>query len=267
MGDAAEKGQVLAEMQGAELSSLQAEMASLKAMIEVAKVDFKSKKAMFEDGIISNKDLLEAKNNLSVLESQTLKTEQILSLYSASNTNNVFQIKAPSTGIVTSKNINIGTTVADEGMPLFSISDLNKVWVMANIYSSDIAKISQGMRVEVRTPSYPDEVYKGKIDVISQVLDEEEKVLKAKIEINNRDLKLKPGMIADIIAFKTTDKKKVAVPTSSLIFYNNKDYILVHKDDDSVETREVNIFAKGNGITYIDSGLSENERIITKINF
>ena len=264
LGDTVTKGQVLAEMQSTELSSLQAELRSLKSQIEVAKVDLSAKEQMFKDGISSNRDLIEAQNNLRVLESEKQKIENNLSLFSASSTKNVFQIKAPASGIITAKNINPGTTVTDEGESLFSISDLNNVWAMANIYSTDIAHISKGMEVEIKTLSYPDEVFKGKIDVISQVLDENAKVLKARIVLDNEGFKLKHGMIADIIGLKKTDKQKVAVPTSCLVFFNGKNYVLVYKDDCNIEAREVTLLTKGNGITYIENGLDENEKIITK---
>src|SRR5690606_17923003 len=157
-----------------------------------------------------------------------------------------------------------GTTVTNDGEPLFSISDLNNVWAMANIYSTDIAHISKGMQVEIKTLSYPDEISKGKIDVISQVLDENEKVRKARMVLDNEGFKLKPGMIADIIDLKKTDKRKVAVPTSCLVFFNGKNYVLVYKDDCNIEAREVTLLTKGNGIIYIENGLDKNEKIITK---
>lgn len=264
LGDAVSKGQVLAEMQSTELSSLQAELNSLKSQIEIAKVDLDAKEQMFKDGISSNKELIEAKNELRILESEKQKVENNLSLFSASSTKNVFQIKAPASGIITEKNINSGSTVTDDGASLFSISDLNDVWAMANIYSTDIAHVTKGMEVEIKTISYPDEIFTGKIDVISQVLDQEARVLKARIVLNNKDFKLKPGMIADIIALKKFNQQEVAVPTSSIVFFNNKNYVLVHNDDCNIETREVEILTKKNNTTYLKKGLSENEKIITK---
>ncbi len=264
LGDAVTKGQVLAEMQSTELSALQAELNALKSKSEIAKIDLDAKEQMFKDGISSNRELIEAKNELRILESETQKVKNNLSLYSASNTKNVFQIKAPVSGIITGKNINSGSTVTNEGESLFSISNLNDVWAMANIYSTDIAHVNKGMDVEIKTISYPNEVFKGKIDVISQVLDQEAKVLKARIVLENKDFKLKPGMIADIIAFKKTDNNEVAVPTSSIVFFNNKNYVLVYKGDCNIEAREVNILSKKNETTYIKNGLSENEKIITK---
>lgn len=264
LGDSVKKGQVLAEMQSVELSSLQAELHSLEAQIAVAKVDLRATEQMFKDGVSSNRNLIETQNSLRILESEKLKVENHLALYSASPTKNVFQIKAPASGFITAKNINSGTTVTDEGDPLFSISNLQQVWAMANIYSTDVAHISKGMEVEIQTLSYPDQIFRGKIDNISEVLDQNAKVLKARILLDNEDFRLKVGMIADIFALKKSDKQRVVVPISCLTFYNGNNYVLVYHDDCNIEVREVTIQTKGNGIAYLESGLDENEKIITK---
>lgn len=264
LGDKVSKGQVLAELQSTELSSLQAELRSLTLQIEVAKIDLNAKMQMYQDGISSNRDLIEARNHLSILETEKQKVESNLNLFSASATKNVFQIKAPASGIITAKNIISGSTITNDGETLFSISNLNNVWAMANIYATDISHIRSGMEVEIKTISYPDEIFRGKIDIISQVLDENAKVLKARIVLENESFKLKPGMIADITAIKKTDRQQIAIPTSSLVFFNGKNYVLVYNDDCNIETREVQLLNKGNGTTYIENDLEENEKIITK---
>lgn len=264
LGDAVVKGQVLAEMQSTQLSALQAKSNSLTSQIEITKVELYAIEQMFQDGIASNIQLIEAQNNLRILESEKQKIESNLKLFSASDTHNVFLIKAPSSGIIISKTINSGTTITDNSAILFSVSDLNEVWAMANIYAMDIQHISPGMDVEIKTLSYPNEVFKGKIEVISQVLDHQAKVLKARITLDNKGFRLKPGMIADIIALKKTKQRAIAVPTSSIVFFNNKDFVLVYLDDCQIEAREVNLLTHKNGLTYIKSGLSEGEKIISK---
>ena len=264
LGDAVEKDQVLAEMQSTELSSLQAELRSLKAQIEIAKVELSATEQMFEDGISSNRDLIEAQNNLRVLESEKQKVENNLSLFSASSTKNVFQIKAPTSGIITAKNINSGSTVTDNGEILFSISDLKNVWAMANIYATEIADIKTGMPIELKTLSYPNEKFEGKIDVVSQVLDDDARVLKARIVLENPEFKLKPGMLADITVLKESKTEAIAIPTSAIIFFDNKNYVLVHHDDCHIEKREIQLLTESNGKAYIENGLNENEKILTQ---
>src|SRR5690606_41534208 len=65
--------------------------------------------------------------------------------------------------------------------------------------------IQQGMEVDIRTLSYPDEVFKGKIDAVSSVLDSDAKVLKARISLTNENVKLKPGMLVDVIALRSEE--------------------------------------------------------------
>lgn len=264
LGDYVTKGQVLAEMQSTELSSLQASLQTLQAQLEVAQVAVKSTEQLFEDGIASQKEVVEAQNNLQVLQSEKTRIESNLQFFSAHSSNNVFQIKAPASGIITSKNINSGTTVTEGGETLFSITDLSTVWAMVNIYATEIADIHSGMEAEIKTLSYPDEVFHGKIEVVSQILDPEARVVKARIVLDNEDLKLKPGMLADISVIKTTGNEEVSVPTSSIIFFNNKNYVLVYDGDCLIETREVKILTENNGTTYIENGLHENEKIITQ---
>lgn len=264
LGDEVKRGQVLAEMQSTALSSLQAELRAVQAQIEVAQVELKAQEQMYEDGISSNRELVETQNNLRILEAKKQNIERNLNMFSASSQKNIFQIKAPNSGIITAKNINSGTAVTREGDALFSISDLNDVWAMANIYSTDIAFVYPGMEVAIKTLSYPNEVFQGKIDVISQVLEENAKVLKARIVLDNKGFKLKPGMIADITAYKKSEQQQVAIPISSLVFFNGKNYVLVYHDDCRIDLREITFTTKGNGFIYVDDGLSENEKIITQ---
>jgi len=71
-------------------------------------------------------------------------------------------------------------------------------------------------------------------------------------------------MIADIIALKKLDGNAVSVPTSCIVFFNDKNHVLVYKNDCEIEARNVEILAKRNGTTYLKNGVSEGEKIIVK---
>lgn len=133
LGDSVRKGQVLAEMQSAELDQLQASLSSAQARMAVARKNLESVQAMFEDGIASARDLAAARSELRILEAEQKQTEASLRLYSAAPGKGVFQLRAPASGIITDKNIAPGTQVTAGGEPLFTISDLREVWVMVNI--------------------------------------------------------------------------------------------------------------------------------------
>jgi cobalt-zinc-cadmium efflux system membrane fusion protein len=265
LGDYVRKGQVLAEIKSTELNSMQSESKSLQSQIAVAQRNLQSTKSMFEDGIASQKDLMQAQSELDVLKSSLENVRANLALFSASSERSVFQIKAPTEGYIVDKNISPGMQITDSSDPLFTISDLKEIWVLVNVYTSNLKNVSENMAVDVTTPAYPGEIFKGKIKMLAKVFDAEEHVLKARIVMENKNLKLKPGMTADISIDKSLgDKILLAVPAKSVIFDNNRDHILIYKNDCTIETREINPVVKNNNWVYFDKGVKEGEMVITK---
>ncbi|MBA9074898.1 cobalt-zinc-cadmium efflux system membrane fusion protein [Flavobacterium gossypii] len=266
LGDYVKKGQVLAEIKSTELNGLQSENKSVESQLAVAQRQLSSVKSMFEDGIASQKDLVQAESEVKVLKSSLENIKSNLALYSASSEKSVFQIKAPSNGFIVAKNMSSGMQISSGSEPLFTISDLNEVWVMVNIYATDMQNIKENMEVKIKTLAYPDAIFSGKITALSQVFDAEERVLKAKIVMKNTDLKLKPGMSADIILQKqnVSTESMIAVPVKAVIFDDNQNFIIVYKDDCNLEIRQVNPVTKNNEVVYFDKGIQENEKIISK---
>lgn len=264
LGDEVRKGQVLAELRSTELSSLQSDLRNVRSQIQVAEKHLQSVQSMFDDGISSEKDLLEAQTQLDIYKSEEQKIKANLQLFSGSAESGVFQIIAPTSGIITSKSIATGTQITSEGEPLFTISDLREVWVNVNIYATNVQHIDTGMPVEIQSISYPDVVFKGEISAISQVLDRDAKVLKGRIVLDNSELKLKPGMLVDVVAFKDRNMDAVAIPTKAMVFDNNRNYVILYRDDCDLEIREIDILSANNGKTYIKDGLVENDRIVSK---
>lgn len=264
LGDKVTKGQVLAELRSTELSGLKAELKNTKSQINVANQSLKSVQSMFADGVASQKEVLQAQSELNILTANKDRVEANLNLFSASAEQGVFQIKAPATGFVTSKTIATGSQIAAESEPLFTISNLNDVWVMVNIYATNIENIAIDMDVNIKTLSYPDLIYKGKVAAITQVFDTEAKVLKARIVIKNADLKLKPGMIVDVIALNNKNVQAIAIPISAMIFDNNQNFVVLYKSDSQLEIRKVEILTSSNGNTFIADGIDLNDTFITK---
>ncbi|WP_306350283.1 efflux RND transporter periplasmic adaptor subunit [Flavobacterium sp. '19STA2R22 D10 B1'] len=265
LGDYVKKGQVLAEIKSTELNGLQSESRSLQSQLQVAQRQLAATKSMFQDGIASQKDLLSAENDVNVLKSSLENTRENLSLYSASAEKSVFQIKAPTDGYIVEKKMSSGMQISSETESLFTISNLNEVWVMVNIYATNMQNIKENMEVKIKMLAYPDETFTGKISSLSNVFDSEERVLKARIVMKNPNLKLKPGMSADIIIDKEiSHEQAIAVPNKAVIFDDNRNYLLFYKDDCNLEIREVEPSAKNDEVVYFDKGIQENEKIITK---
>lgn len=264
LGDQVRRGQVLAELRSAELSELQAQIRSMDAQLRVANTRLQAVQSMYEDGVASQKDLIEARSELEVLRAEKEKLQAKLAFFHALPERGVFQIKSPITGVVTAKDIAAGMPITAEGEPLFTVSDLSEVWVMVNIYTSQIAHVSQGMRVLIRSMAYPGESFEGRIEAIGRALDPDTRVLRARVVLSNPDMKLKPGMLVDVIAMKETQTEAWSLPTEVLIFDNNQYYVVVYHDDCHLEIRRLTPIGRQGANSFFAEDFSGGEKIVSQ---
>ena len=263
LGDKVQKGQALFDMRSTELSALLSEKISLEAEEKVAERELKTAQSMFDDNIISEKELLEAKGKLKQIQAAMNKIKSDMSVYGTDKGNGIFTINAPMSGYIVSKKALSGSTISPESEPAFSIADLTTVWVTVNVYASNLRFVREGMAVEITTLSYPDEVFYGKINSLSQVFDPEEKVLKARIVMNNINLKLKPEMSA-MVTLKEESHNALTIPSDALIFDDNRDFVVVEETAGNFVIREVVLQGHSNEISYISSGLKEGEIVVIR---
>jgi cobalt-zinc-cadmium efflux system membrane fusion protein len=264
LGDKVQKGQPLFDMRSTELSALLSEKISLEAEEKVAERELKTAQSMFDDNILSEKELLEAKGKLKQIEAAINKIKSDMGVYGTDKGNGIFTVNAPMSGFVVSKKGLSGSTISPEIDPVFSIADLTTVWVIVNVYASNLQFVREGMDVEITTLSYPDEVFYGKINSLSQVFDPEEKVLKARIVMSNKDLKLKPEMSVMVTLKDELQVRLVAIPSDALIFDHNQYFVVVEDAEGDFAIRNVVLHGHNNKISYVLSGLSEDENVVVK---
>ena len=266
LGDRVERGQTMAVIRSAELSEMEAERKSLEAEIKILTRELESVQSMYQDNLASQRELLEAQGQLRQAEAELEKTLINLSLFGSSGRDGEFVIRAPIGGFAVEKNIASGAQiVAESEDPLFVVADISQVWVIANIHAGDLAFVRTGMPVDIITVAYPGEVFSGKIDVMSQVFDPEERVLKARIVMPNADLRLKPEMAVDITLRDRSEIQMAVVPNRALIFDNNRYFVVKQTTDDFV-IAEVTLHSQINGTSYIASGLEAGDKVVAKDN-
>lgn len=265
LGQFVKKGQVLAIVKSTSVNDMSNERQGLVNQIALTKQKVLSTQSMFDDGLASARDVEEIKVELANLNATLQRLESNMQLYNATADKGVFQIKAPKDGYIVEKNINTGANINNEEQ-LFALSNLKQVWVMINIYANNLQYVKNGAEVTVKTLAYPDEVFSGKIQQISNVFDQEERVLKARVLLDNADLRLKPGMSADVIINKATlmDEKLVAIPNHAIIFNNNQKYAVVYNGDCDLLVMPIKPVAENNEYTFVREGYKEGDQIITR---
>jgi cobalt-zinc-cadmium efflux system membrane fusion protein len=264
LGDKVQKGQPLFDMRSTELSAMFSEKITLEAEEKVAERELKTAQSMFNDNILSEKELLEAKGKLKQIQAAISKIMSDMGVYGTDKGNGIFTVNAPMGGYIVSKKGLSGSTISPESDPVFSIADLTTVWVTVNVYASNLQFVRENMNVEITTLSYPDEVFYGKINSLSQVFDPEEKVLKARIVMKNSDLKLKPEMSVMVTLKDESQIPSVAIPSDALIFDNNQYFVVVEETSGNFAIRNVIPHGHNNKTSYILSGLSEGDNVVVK---
>jgi len=259
LGDYVEKGKVLAVIRSSDMANYFNEFKSSQSELAIAKKNLEVTSNMRSSGVSSEKDYLVAQNEYQKALAQFNKISEVLKINGSSflandTTGSGYVIKAPISGFVVEKNISVGMDLRpDASDNLFTISDLKEVWAVANVFESDIAKIKIGSAVEATTLSYPDKKFIGNVDKISNILDPETKVMSVKIHLKNSDYTLKPGMFADIKIRFTENKKMLAIKTNSIIFDDNKSYLLRYRGKCNVTIQQVNIFESIYDKSFIES--------------
>ena len=264
LGDKVQKGQTLIDIWSAELSQLQSERISLESELKIAERNLLAVQTAFDDSMASEKELLEAQGLLRQTQAAFSKVNQDMSLFGSNKESGTFSIKAPMSGYIIHKSASSGSTISPDSEPLFSITDLSSVWAIANVYAGNLLFVKEGMDVIITSLSYPGESFPGKISALSQVFDSEDKTLKARIALSNKDMKFKPEMSVVVKLQSETHRNCLSIPTDALIFDENRYFVVVETVPVTFEIKEVQLQGHYQQISYIRSGLNENDRVVVK---
>ncbi len=278
------KGQVIAELDKtnllSELASAKAQLSSAKSSLSYQKANFDRYKTLFNKGLVSANDFEQARLTYDqALQSVRTATENVKK---AETNLGYATITSPIDGIVLSKSVEEGQTVAASfNTPeLFTIAqDLTKMQVIADIDEADIGEVRQGARVEFTVDAYPDDTFTGQVTQVRQVATTESNVVTYEVVISaqNNDLKLKPGLTANVTIFTKEAKNVLSVPTKALQFTPNEKMLTKEQSiqdcqgKNKVWVLENNVFRAipvttgiTNGtLTEITGGLKAGQQIVT----
>ncbi len=261
-GDYVKQGQVLAVMRSSDMAGYSNDFETAKSNVEIAKKSLDATNDMYKSGLASQRDLLTAQENYNQALSAFEKSKRVLNLNGGSLTGE-YVVKSPINGFVVDRQVNNNMMIrSDNATGLFTISDLKNVWVMANVYESNISYVKMGDSVNITTLSYPGKVFRGRIDRIMNVLDPSNKVMKLRIVLANPGYLLKPEMFASVVVNTTENKKMISIPSRALIFDHSQYYVLVYKSPSDITIRPVQVLNTVGERSFISEGLSEGEHLI-----
>ncbi len=279
------KGQVIAELDKtnllSELASARANLSSAQSNLAYQKSNYERQKTLYDKGLISANDFEQAR--LSFEQAQQQVRTNTENVKKAETNLGYATITSPIDGIVLSKAVEEGQTVAASfSTPeLFTIAqDLTNMQVIADIDEADIGDVKEGERVNFTVDAYPDDTFEGRVTQVRQVATTESNVVTYEVVISapNADLKLKPGLTANVTIYTQELNNVLTVPTKALKFTPNEKMLTKEQSiadcqgASKVWTLEGNVFKAiavetglTNGInTEITKGLKAGQKVITE---
>jgi membrane fusion protein, copper/silver efflux system len=172
---------------------------------------------------------------------------------------------SPMTGVVTKKEIVMGHRLNEGDMP-YEITDLSRVWVLADAYETDLSRIRLGMPATLSLQAFPNRIFKGKVIFIDPILDPKTRTAKVRIEFPNPKGELKPEMFGEV-TLQTEKREGLRIPADAVIDSGSKKVVFVALGEGKLQPREVQVGPVTGDAVEVLSGLEAGEKVVTRANF
>ncbi|MDI6846311.1 MAG: efflux RND transporter periplasmic adaptor subunit [Candidatus Saccharicenans sp.] len=276
VGEWVEKGSPLLTLQSEEAGKSRAEFFRALADLELAQANFERQKKLYERGAGAQKDYLAAEAELKVARANLEAAEKKLHLLGFSEKevqqmivshqiNPIVTVYSPIRGRVVEIKVIPGESV-DQSKDIMTILDPRLLWVDAEIFEKDLARIKLAQKVEITVPAFPEKVFYGKVSYIGDILKEDTRTVTVRTEVDNSGMLLKPGMFASLRIQLNGDRPVLAVPAAAVCDHLGEKFVFVVRDDE-FQPRKVLLGASQDGFYEVISGLQEGEMVATRGSF
>jgi cobalt-zinc-cadmium efflux system membrane fusion protein len=177
----------------------------------------------------------------------------------------VFSLTSPISGTVVERNATVGATVGSDAN-VFKIVDISSVWIDANVFEKDVARVKLGQQVNVSVTAFPGAIFTGKVILVSTVVDPDTRSVKVRTEVTNRDGRLKPDMFANVEIITDVNRTAVSIPQSALLNDGGQSLVFVAVGS-GFEKRAVTPGIQSEDRVEIISGLNPGDKVVIKGNY
>jgi len=263
LGDYVRKGQVLAVIRSGDLADLEQATVTARGDLAVAQKNMQVTEGMNKAGFSSDRDMVASREQLQAAKGEVNRVAERRRILGGSGSSYV--VKAPMSGFIVEKSASAGMELrSDDPENLFTISNLDRVWILANVYESDLSHVHEGDRALITTISYPDKAFRGHIDKIFNVLDAASKTMKVRVTLDNADYRLKPEMFANVNVTYAGKDERVTIPARAVVFDKNRNYVVAVDRHNNPIVREVSLYRTIGDKTYLTACLSPGDRVVSR---
>jgi cobalt-zinc-cadmium efflux system membrane fusion protein len=266
LGDTVKKGQVLLRVRSDDISG--GFDAYRKAISDelLARKQLDRAKLLYEHGAIALEDLEVAQDTEDDAKTTLDTATEHLHLLGSdpADPKGIVDIFAPVSGVITDQEVTNGAFVQAYSTPNpFTISDLTTVWIVCDVYESDMAHVRVGQPADIKLNAYPDKVLKGTISNIGAILDPNIRTAKVRIEVANPGGMLRPGMFGTATLFGKEKQNYAAVPASAIVHLHDRDWVYIPVQEKFKRIEVVSGEQFPNNMQVILSGLRPGQQVAT----
>ena len=244
LGQRVKKGDPLATLESPDIGNTVSDVHKAEADLIAAQHDYERKKDLFEQKAGSAADLEAAEDSYRKAKAEIERARQkqsLLRVGSADAVTQMYTLTSPIDGEVLMRNINPGIEVQGQysggaTQELFTVGELDKVWVLADLYEMDISRVHVGTPADVTVVAYPDKVFKGQVDWVSGMLDPSTRTAKVRCTFDNPERLLRPEMYATI-QISVDQKRALAIPRNALLRLGEYKVVFVEVGDEPGRVR------------------------------
>ncbi|WP_263351033.1 efflux RND transporter periplasmic adaptor subunit [Acidicapsa acidisoli] len=266
VGDTVKKGQTLLRIRSDDISG--GFDAYRKAISDefLARKQLDRAKDLYAHGAIAMQDLEVAQDTEDDAKTTLDTATEHLRLLGSDpdNPKGIVDILAPVSGVITDQQVTNAAFVQAYSAPNpFTISDLTSVWIVCDVYESDMSNVHIGQPVDIKLNAYPDKVLKGAISNIGSILDPNIRTAKVRIEVANPGEMMRPGMFATATLYSKEKRNYTAVPASAIVHLHDRDWVFIPVQEKFKRIQVVSGEQLPNDMQEILSGLQPDQQIAT----
>ena len=277
LGARVQKGQPLATIDSPDVGIASADLGKALADVQAAEHELRRQRELYAAHATSQRELEAAQDNFSKTRAEVERSRQKSRLLRSATSDTVsqaFVLRAPLDGEVTARNVNPGVEVQGQysggtAVELFTVGELDPVWVMADVFEMDLGRVQVGNAVRVQAVAYPDQLISGRVDWVSGSLDPLTHTAKIRCTLQNQDRLLKPEMYATVL-IDVGGPTALALPRTALLRIG--DHLVVFTRDGESPSGKQRFLRRTvvaqdeepGDVVAVTTGLKAGEEVVTK---
>jgi cobalt-zinc-cadmium efflux system membrane fusion protein len=275
-GQTVAPGQPLAILSSIELGQAKTEFLKARALETIARQNLDREQSLYEKKISPLKDVLKARAEYDTAVANYRAARETLRLlvpsenpdrltWSTANTSlSDFPLTSPIAGTLVRRNLTLGAAVSS-GQSLMTVINLDEVWVITNIFESDLAAIRIGDKVSITVDAYPGHIFTGRLSYIGDEVDRRTRTVQARISVPNPEHLLKPGMFAHArIASAAAGRDTIVIPQSAVFSNQGSSIVFVQAGPNRYLARTVELGGRAGNEVEVRGGLNIGDRIVVQ---